>query len=105
MVSRLLRKSHPEWVRGLKQKMNEQTIERERVASRVGAWIETTDSLLQPICQRESHPEWVRGLKQERKELSNLKGMSHPEWVRGLKPIHSGYKPLSGSRIPSGCVD
>ena len=34
--------SHPVWVCGLKQKMNEQTIERERVTPCMGVWIETS---------------------------------------------------------------
>ena len=56
-------KSHPTWVRGLKQ---------------VGI-----DNLLR--VPSASHPTWVRGLKQA--GIDNLLRVpsSHPTWVRGLK--------------------
>ena len=55
-------RSHPEWVRGLKQ------VYMQYIHGRV-----------------ESHPEWVRGLKHHVDVGLDLPCWSHPEWVRGLK--------------------
>ena len=55
--------SHPVWVRGLKQSRVRELQEEQKVAPRVGAWIETQQPEL--LKNREaSHPVWVRGLKQ-----------------------------------------
>ena len=57
-----MKKSHPTWVRGLKQFGKVQSISAHLVAPYVGAWIETA---MKEICNHsfESHPTWVRGLK------------------------------------------
>ena len=54
--------SHPVWVRGLKRFRVLQVFKQQRVAPRVGAWIETCSSSLNDDGY-ESHPVWVRGLK------------------------------------------
>ena len=54
--------SHPVWVRGLKQTLNNQRRRRFQVAPRVGAWIETSDKA-NAGDYGASHPVWVRGLK------------------------------------------
>ena len=54
--------SHPEWVRGLKRKQIVSAYQRNQVAPRVGAWIETLGyGNFEGFSK--SHPEWVRGLK------------------------------------------
>ena len=81
--------------------------EREDVAPRVGAWIETRKeitsedhSMSHPVWVRglklvglrdkpkgeRSHPVWVRGLKRETFADMIYNNVSHPVWVRGLKP-------------------
>ena len=56
-------KSHPTWVRGLK--LPKQILQKVmlRVAPYVGAWIETPESGSIGMPLDESHPTWVRGLK------------------------------------------
>ena len=54
------------------------------VAPRVGAWIET-DKVVQEEVSEESHPVWVRGLKRSLRYLISTEKWSHPVWVRGLK--------------------
>ena len=56
-------KSHPVWVRGLKQ--DKLDAERQKSAT--------------------SHPVWVRGLKQDCRGRNGIHAVSHPVWVRGLK--------------------
>ena len=63
----IVRKSHPEWVRGLK-----------------------LDNCMGSGTTAMSHPEWVRGLKQPYRITVKRDIMSHPEWVRGLKPLQEG---------------
>ena len=56
-------RSHPVWVRGLKPCLVHDDQVGDRVAPRVGAWIETPCPLdSRTPCA--SHPVWVRGLKQ-----------------------------------------
>ena len=75
-------KSHPEWVRGLKQIV--------------------TLRITQVVT---SHPEWVRGLKHPNFLYRKKTLGSHPEWVRGLK-LQTDYEGnVKQSRTPSGCVD
>ena len=57
-------RSHPTWVRGLKQ-----------------------DPSLIRFDLFQSHPTWVRGLKHNKPSLFDLCLMSHPTWVRGLKQL------------------
>ena len=105
-------RSHPVWVRGLKQGGYRQEIPQRGVAPRVGAWIETTPStppsIRASVAPRVgawietlslyrtprsplSHPVWVRGLKLLGQPiLWKAVSESHPVWVRGLKP-HSEY--------------
>ena len=55
-------RSHPTWVRGLKQLKQGHRVHLYKVAPYVGAWIETQRS--QGLRgQTRSHPTWVRGLK------------------------------------------
>ncbi len=75
--------SHPMWVRGLKRMIIVIGLMVSRVASHVGAWIETLLVIILFETIRPSHPMWVRGLK-----LSQL--------VMRLN---------TKSRIPCGCVD
>ena len=56
-------KSHPTWVRGLKPIVNTTQLKRGSVAPYVGAWIETVQRVHKKL-QGMSHPTWVRGLKQ-----------------------------------------
>ena len=75
-------KSHPVWVRGLKQPLQ----------SKVSA-------------EEKSHPVWVRGLKQFECVKEIFKKKSHPVWVRGLKPNYSDHNNPYECRTPCGCVD
>ena len=70
-------RSHPSWVRGLKQAalMNAKAY---TVAPLVGAWIETKAFLAMRLTSK-SHPSWVRGLKQ-----NNAKGTGK---VRKVAPL------------------
>ena len=54
------------------------------VASRVGAWIETS-IFLTWMSAALSHPVWVRGLKLLVLQFYSPAILSHPVWVRGLK--------------------
>ena len=106
-ISQNIEASHPVWVRGLKlvnpfrlqayQKvaprvgawietpvLEAQTLIT-KVAPRVGAWIETEYSYLSLVGLQTSHPVWVRGLKQNESNKKDLELLSHPVWVRGLK--------------------
>ena len=78
------KESHPTWVRGLKLWEKSTYYYQHHVAPYVGAWIETP--ILQP-CRtlRRSHPTWVRGLKLFGIVLGDGSMKSHPTWVRGLK--------------------
>ena len=95
------------WVGGLKQRDSEIQIQIQRVASYVGAWIETRARSVLMLVPYTSHPMWVRGLKLKELVYSIWEGavasyvgawietaqdtyactshMSHPMWVRGLK--------------------
>ncbi len=76
--------SHPVWVRGLKQKLQNQYHEHGKVAPRVGAWIETPaspdDLKLSDVAPRVGA--WIETVDREKKLTDP---MSHPVWVRGLK--------------------
>ena len=54
--------SHPVWVRGLKLLQFQHEKDSQKVAPRVGAWIETVDRE-KKLTPSVSHPVWVRGLK------------------------------------------
>ena len=83
-VLRLRNVSHPMWVRGLKPVTERLLTMVRKVASYVGAWIETPMSgMAKSRCR--SHPMWVRGLKLVTLNINILAIMSHPMWVRGLK--------------------
>ena len=75
-------KSHPTWVRGLKQG---------QAAQQLGSAM--------------SHPTWVRGLKLWYNININLEKLSHPTWVRGLKPSTLSRNYLLRCRTLRGCVD
>ena len=81
-----LNESHPVWVRGLKLLRNKKKVTDMKVAPRVGAWIETYAFTLVEINIIKSHPVWVRGLKLECAQNVEIPTASHPVWVRGLKP-------------------
>ena len=74
------------------------------VAPRVGAWIETSDSVFNNLDDAVAPRvgAWI-----ETAEMANQQSgaESHPEWVRGLKlwamPKNWGLR----GRTPSGCVD
>ena len=87
---KVLPKSHPVWVRGLKHSSKGGRVKRSSVAPRVGAWIETETreestppSEVAPrvgawietigggkfFLVEKSHPVWVRGLKLPRRRL------------------------------------
>ena len=67
-------RSHPTWVRGLKQAM-----------------------CTNPLTIQKSHPTWVRGLKLVTSKALLPSSWSHPTWVRGLK--HARLL-----TVPCGCV-
>ena len=77
-------RSHPTWVRGLKQQVHPQSLLQISVAPYVGAWIETLACCAYIIFNM-SHPTWVRGLKPIIPLWARLYKKSHPTWVRGLK--------------------
>ena len=70
------------WVRGLKLHAVLYAEMADKVAPRVGAWIETFEALAKAA-----------------------KNKSHPVWVRGLKPIHQEILYRHNRRTPCGCVD
>ena len=55
------------------------------VAPRVGAWIETLSRVMVTTKPLTSHPVWVRGLKHDFVLSIGPNSESHPVWVRGLK--------------------
>ena len=77
--SQMMNKSHPVWVRGLKQRSMSENPRHDIVAPCMGAWIET-------MCQRcflmwhSSHPVWVRGLKHPRR-IVNKNGQCRTLYV------------------------
>ena len=75
-------RSHPTWVRGLKQEI--------KAAAKVVF---------------KSHPTWVRGLKHICLQFPKFCDASHPTWVRGLKLklTHSAVGTIG--RTLRGCVD
>ncbi len=75
-------KSHPTWVRGLKQSL---------LSKRKKCFM--------------SHPTWVRGLKHKINVLKLKLTTSHPTWVRGLKQEPYLMLPESHCRTLRGCVD
>ena len=79
------KKSHPVWVRGLKRHGNQQREDTISVAPRVGAWIETVpidyDKLLSGVAPRVGA--WIETTKSNRLKMPSV--ASHPVWVRGLK--------------------
>ena len=98
--------SHPTWVRGLKHINGIGSVNTEKVAPYVGAWIETfhclkpeffdgvapyvgawIETLDEDIASAivKSHPTWVRGLKLLLRCTWHVVVESHPTWVRGLK--------------------
>ena len=68
---KVLGRSHPVWVRGLKRNQVYHTREEQSVAPRVGAWIETVMYDIVIVKCNMSHPVWVRGLKQNRGRASS----------------------------------
>ena len=126
LLKHFLNRSHPSWVRGLKQIWILNLYLKILVAPLVGAWIETIWNE-QDAEYNASHPSWVRGLKltivrllrtfhlshpswvRGLKLLSNIVRlsilMSHPSWVRGLKLCPVDVIMLIRCRTPRGCVD
>ena len=80
-----IKKSHPTWVRGLKHRITQILLITEYVAPYVGAWIETSVLSLYVANYSKSHPTWVRGLKHFGVGGFTTYNLSHPTWVRGLK--------------------
>ena len=74
-------KSHPTWVRGLKQSGGGALCAVD-VAPYVGAWIETNSA-----------------------HCATSADTSHPTWVRGLKPAEGVEPSQKASRTLRGCVD
>ena len=56
------------------------------VAPRVGAWIETSNGGL-PEAMGKSRPVWARGLKPCSSKIQPKPIASRPVWARGLKPL------------------
>ena len=98
-------RSHPVWVRGLKQRTCR--------LSAVEVWSHPVwvrglkhDVKIFNKKQNLSHPVWVRGLKQCIKGKDKIVIKSHPVWVRGLKPKLITHKvKVQLCRTPCGCVD
>ena len=78
--------SHPVWVRGLKLSMINCQLNKDYVAPRVGAWIETLGMCyshsIPPVAPRVGA--WIETLTM-RCLTDRIK--SHPVWVRGLKHL------------------
>ena len=74
--------SHPAWVCGLKQQIENGN-----------------------ILDFESHPAWVCGLKQLGTKIDTLYAKSHPAWVCGLKHVMIETLILLGCHTLRGCVD
>ena len=96
-------RSHPTWVRGLKQQSSKK-LRNGLVAPYVGAWIETRYTLDKEE-NLESHPTWVRGLKHFVYPCLQVQVWSHPTWVRGLKLIRVVDFAKFSCRTLRGCVD
>ena len=82
LTDRMLKRSHPAWVCGLKHVC-----------------------LAYFGCQIGSHPAWVCGLKRRLIEIFTDKGESHPAWVCGLKPSSGTTGGWSLCHTLRGCVD
>jgi len=93
-------------VRGLKLSNRPPRSEAATVAPRVGAWIETSATLLGWAEDVVSHPAWVRGLKPLGTELIiNGQGVAPRvgAWIE--TPYRYSLPPLQIRRTPRGCVD
>ena len=69
----------------IETKQNREACYFEKVAPRVGAWIETCVYIFMLDSANMSHPVWVRGLKLKSTKQRGEEALSHPVWVRGLK--------------------
>ena len=78
-------RSHPVWVRGLKQGGYRQEIPQRGVAPRVGAWIETPRAAYLVESCIGVAPRVGAWIETSQRVLANSNSMSHPVWVRGLK--------------------
>ena len=98
-------KSHPLWVRGLKQNLPGDIVKKLSVAPFVGAWIETI-LLTQELLWLWSHPLWVRGLKRIWWYLHSKPFRVAPfvgAWIETLESVSELVK--VSSRTLCGCVD
>ena len=79
------KRSHPVWVRGLKQRTEIRKLCRTRVAPRVGAWIETKEgrSHDRPHQVAPRVGAWIETIELDPCYIDVIR--SHPVWVRGLK--------------------
>ncbi len=98
------KKSHPVWVRGLKQVC---TLLQVFTLKSHPVWVRGLKPNLllaaRPIIL--SHPVWVRGLKHAGGHTYRSKPWSHPVWVRGLKLTQYMEGGDKFSRTLYGCVD
>ena len=96
--------SHPMWVRGLKLCSLVNHSENQGVASYVGAWIETVETV---IASRVAPVASYVGAWIETRLWQNVcyHNWSHPMWVRGLKQNDPEFSTFSVCRILCGCVD
>ena len=76
--------SHPVWVRGLKPVYPFRVSKESGVAPRVGAWIETTNILVQASDIRVA-PRVGAWIETALGKAQSPHISSHPVWVRGLK--------------------
>ena len=101
---KVLGRSHPMWVRGLKLEPLTAPPSNDDVAPHVGAWIET------PVTGRLEETPRVAphvGAWIETALLNTAGGLitSHPMWVRGLKLLSTLALRFILGRTPCGCVD
>ena len=77
-----------------------------KVAPRVGAWIETGNRGTGRKSQGRSRPAWARGLKLEKLYMKYSATKSRPAWARGLKLLRlSTMQMINRCRAPRGRVD
>ena len=98
--------SHPVWVRGLKPAASLDIAGIQKVAPRVGAWIETVLYASVVATEAKSHPVWVRGLKLELLELRVCAHIVAPRvgaWIETPNMRDKAFASIG--RTPCGCVD
>ena len=107
----LATKSHPTWVRGLKQNTLYHTNEPCSVAPYVGAWIETK-GLAHAAGRAPSHPTWVRGLKHlvsdkiiHQRHVAPYVGAWIETCRAAERELCNGVAPYVGAWIETQCKD